>query len=214
MWKWLSWIKIPTKFSGKYPQKRKPPTDLSFEYRNRKFYVIFDTARFWFSPLLKKGFAHCYAIEQLDCIYMMFDPTRHGLNVTMPNCGVEHPLIENILSLKPSLKIVEILTYGNHKALVFAPKLLTCVSALEYIMGVSFGMFGALTPYRLYTSLIKANHPNIISVRELCHSVEESQERQSKEHSRVPDWTGRQDLKQKGGSKESERKLNSCSSDS
>jgi hypothetical protein len=105
---------------------------------------------------------------------MMFDPTRHGLNVMMPDCDASHPLVEHMIRLDPTLKVLKITTKGNEEPRRFGPKFLTCVSALEYITGVSYGSLGALTPYKFYKALKKGSHPNIISVRELLCQQEKA----------------------------------------
>ncbi len=160
-------IKKRAKSCGKFLRVEKPITGSSLEYRDRLFYVVFTDAEHMLSPLLKKGFAHCYVIEKLEYLYMMFDPTRHGMNVVLPNCDTEHPLVENMKGLDPALTILKLRTCGNEDALVFAPKILTCVSTLEYIMGISFGSFKAITPYGLYKQLMKAEHPNILRIETL-----------------------------------------------
>lgn len=163
-------------FLRKSKPKKEPPIESYLEYRPRVFYIIFCHSPHWFSPFLKKGFSHCYVIERLEFLYMMFDPTRHGLNVMMPNCSSEHPLVENMMLLDPGLRVVKVAILGNDKPLVFRPKLLTCVSTLEYITGVSFGFWGALTPWSFFKALKKANHPNIISSREMTCQQEENKQ--------------------------------------
>lgn len=176
-------------------EKEKQFTELNLEYRERLFYVIFCNAKHILSPFLKKGFSHCYAIEKLDYIYMLFDPTRYGLNVILPNCDSSHPLVENMMILE-DITVLEVLLKNNTKSGVFRPKILTCVSALEFILGLTFGSFKALTPYGLYRALKKANHHTLINVKELQCQVDQKQDAQRSEHKSKHFLIDRQESKQ------------------
>ena len=138
------------------------------------------------SPFLKKGFGHCYVIERLEYIWMMFDPTRYGLNVMLPDCDVEHPLVETMMSMCPDLRALRVTTRGDGKSLVLKPKLLSCVSTVEFVMGVGFGL--CLTPHQLFKKLLRCKHPNLISVKEIqpCQQVEAQQEEQQMRQKRRP----------------------------
>lgn len=159
--------KTQTKSCGPSNPKKEPTTSLSLEYRPRTFYVFFTDVEHWCSQYLKDGFSHCYAIEEQEHVYMMYDPTRNGLNIYMPPCSTEHPLIENMKLLNPALTIIQVVTLQNENVVVLRPKALTCVSTLEYVLGINFGMFGALTPYKFYKALLDKKHPNILEARQL-----------------------------------------------
>lgn len=111
------------------------------------------------------GFNHCYVIEKLEHIYMMIDPTRCGLNINIPPCSAQHDLIYNMKKIDPSLTIVKVVTKETKEEPIFKPKLLTCVTILQHVLGISFSFF-CLTPHQLYRSLLK-KHPQILSAREL-----------------------------------------------
>lgn len=140
--------------------------ELSSEYRPRVFFVVFTEAELYFwHPILKSGFRHCYVIERLDFIYMMFDPTRYGLNVVLPNCSADVPLIENMMDLDPKIRVLKVVTQGKGESVALKMRPMSCVSVVEYVMGLSFNF--CITPYQLFNKLLKNDSPNIISVREL-----------------------------------------------
>lgn len=96
---------------------------------------------------------------------MMIDPTRCGLNISIPPCSSKHDLIYNMKKIDPSLRVVKIVTNELNEEPKFRPKLLNCVSILQHVLGISFSFF-CLTPYQLYCSLLK-KHPQILSAKEL-----------------------------------------------
>lgn len=166
MWKLWSLIAKRKKSSGSSSPKNKPRFDSLFEPRERTFYVIFcDSAPHWLSFLCKQGFNHCYLIEKLEHIYMMVDPTRCGLNISIPPCSAQHDLIYHMKKLDPNLTVVKVITKESTQEPVFKPKLLNCVSILQHALGVSFPFF-CLTPFQLYRSLLK-KHPHIATAKEL-----------------------------------------------
>lgn len=158
------------RFSKKSNQNSELSTKLSLEFRPRAFYVVFINSNHVLSPILKRGFTHAYVIEELECIYMAFDPTRHGLNVFMPSCDTSHPLVDIMMEQDKSITVLRVLTKPGDKPLIFKPRILSCVSVIEYILGMRLG---AVTPYGLYKKLLKAKHPNIISTRELERCTQE-----------------------------------------
>ena len=168
-WKYSLYIKrLKKSLKESTVVTKSQPLASSLEFSEREFYVIFtDTDKHIFSFWLKKGFRHCYVIEKLEYIYMMIDPTRHGLNIALPTCGSEHPLIENMIELAPDITVLKILTSGEGTPAVLRPKLMTCVSLVQYILGVSFSF--CITPFSLYNKLKAGKHLNIISSEEICY---------------------------------------------
>lgn len=139
---------------------------LSLEYRERTFFVVFTPAdKYFWSPFLKSGFTHCYVIEKLELIWIMCDPTRVGLNIVMPYCTSEHPLIENMMILSPEMRVLEVVTSGQVGSFLLKPKILSCVSIVQYVTGISFSL--CITPYSLFKKLLVCNHKNLVSVREI-----------------------------------------------
>lgn len=132
----------------------------------RTFYIVFCSgAPFFLSTLLKEGFTHCYLIEKLEFIWIVQDPTRHGLNIIIPPCSAQDPLIKNMLKNDKKITVLEVITKGDSNFSIWRAKLLTCVSAVMYGMGVWINM--AMTPYQLYKKLLKMNNTNLLSVKEL-----------------------------------------------
>ena len=91
---------------------------------------------------------------------MMFDPTRVGMNVILPPCSSEHPFPQSMLEIEPSMRVVKVVTNGDGGSLTYRPKLISCVSALQYMSGIGYP-FWCLTPYQLYKRLLSAEHSNI-----------------------------------------------------
>lgn len=138
----------------------------SLGYRERTFYIVFAPAeKYVWSPFLKKNFQHCYVIEKLDTIWLACDPTRLGLNITLPPCTAEHPLIENMMMLDYRIRILEVITKGQVGSFLMKPKILSCVSVVQYVTGIS--LFLCVTPFSLFKNLLRCKHKNLISVREI-----------------------------------------------
>lgn len=140
--------------------------DSLLEYRERTFYVVFsDSKKYVWSPFLCRGFMHCYVIEKLEMIWCVCDPTRIGLNITLPYCTSEHPLIEKMMQIAPDIRVLEVVTRGTVGSFLLKPKIMSCVSVVQYVMGTSF--FLCMTPYSLFKKLLKCKHENMISVKEI-----------------------------------------------
>ena len=102
---------------------------------------------------------------------MMLDPTRVGLNVVIPDCHAEHPLIESMMKLAPELTVLKVITRGDGASLSLTPKLLSCVSVVEYVIGVGFKF--CITPHQLYKKLKKCQHSNLFKVTEVSQCQQE-----------------------------------------
>lgn len=169
MRKILSWSWSMVKQIPSYLQSKQDPAyqlGLSLEYRERTFYVVFSPAdKYIWSLFLKYGFTHCYVIEKLEHIWIMCDPTRVGLNIVLPYCASEHPLIENMMVLSPDIRVLEIVTKGQVNSFLLRPKLMTCVSVVQYVTAISLSF--CITPYSLFKKLLRCKHKNLISVREI-----------------------------------------------
>jgi hypothetical protein len=190
MLNFVSWIKKQMRRLRKSKPEINQDTESCLEYRTRQFYVVFSETNHFFSPFLKPGFTHCYVIEELEYVYMVYDPTRYGLNMILPNCDKDHPFIQNLMDLDPTLKVLRVVTKGIEHAKRFGPRALNCVSMTEYAMGVSFGPLRALTPFGLYKKLKKGNHPSLLSVREItCHQEKAKQKEPLNEPQKQQQWT-------------------------
>ena len=111
----------------------------SSEYRPRELFFIFCNARpHLFTWLCKPGFRHCYVVERLDHIWMMYDPTRVGLNVVLPPCTSEHHLVKSMMKMEPGMKVVRVKSRGDGSSLTYRPKLISCVSTLQYVTGIGY----------------------------------------------------------------------------
>lgn len=108
---------------------------------------------------------HCYVIEKLEMIWCVCDPTRIGLNITLPYCTSEHPLIEKMMEIAPEIRVLEVVTRGTVGSFLLKPKIMSCVSVVQYITGISF--FLCMTPYSFFKKLLKCKHDNLISVTEI-----------------------------------------------
>lgn len=143
---------------SKSKNKSEQHTDLYLSFREREFYVFFVDGSHVLKPFLKKNFSHCYAIEKLEFIWMLYDPTRSGLqNVILP-CDIDTPVIDMMVKNSSSASVVHFKSQILHEPKYLRPRALTCVSMLEYI----FGFYtGAVTPHGLYKRLLSAKHKAI-----------------------------------------------------
>jgi len=131
------------------------------ESEEREFWFFFcDVEPHLFHRCCKRGFTHCYVVEKLEYIWMMYNPTRVGLNIVLPPCESAHPFPETLHRLDPDMHCVKVITRGNGDSLTYKPKLISCVSTLQYVSGIGYP-FWCLTPYQLYTRLVAAKHHNI-----------------------------------------------------
>jgi len=146
-------------------QAKHPNFNLSLESEERLFYVCFLPARHLFSNFLKKGFGHCFVIEKLTYVYLMYDPTRYGLNTYIPPCTSRHELISEMMQIDKDLTVLEVKILNKMDSLILKPKIMTCVTALQLVLGVDFGFFKGQTPYGFYKQLAKKAHKNIQGVR-------------------------------------------------
>jgi len=166
MWSSLLSMMQRAMCSSRKPQALASHPELSLEYRERTFFIVFTQCeKYFWSPFLKKGFMHCYVIERLEMIWCMCDPTRVGLNIVLPYCTSEHPLIENMMLLSPKIRVLEVVTIGQVGSFLLRPKMLSCVSVVQYVTGISFSM--CITPYSLFKKLLRCKHRNLLSVREI-----------------------------------------------
>ena len=160
-------------------ESENPQSNSLLEYRDREFFVCFrDTTKYLWTPFLKKGFHHCFVIERLEFIYLMADPSRVGLNLVLPACTSEHNLISHMMRLDPGLRVLHVMTHGSGSSLTLRPKILNCVSVVQYVMGIGFNF--AITPHGLFKRLLKGKHKNILSVGEL--KLCQQEEAQPNEH--------------------------------
>lgn len=127
------------------------PIDLSLKFEERTFYIIFTNLCSGFhTKFLKNGFKHVYAVEQLEHVFLVYQPTKYGLNVFMAGCTTQDPFIESIMMLDKTASVVKLIVRPSGKFVLW-PKPLTCVSQIEYALGLS-GM--SLTPHQLYKRLV------------------------------------------------------------
>jgi len=142
--------------------KSEQPTDWYLSFREREFYVFFVDGSHVLRRFLKKGFAHCYVIEKLEFLWLMYDPTRSGLQSVILPCDIDTPVIDLMLEQSPTASVVQLKSKIVEEPKFLRPRALTCVSVLEYV----FGFYtGAVTPYGLYKRLLSGKHQAIKEAR-------------------------------------------------
>lgn len=165
----MSWLSSMMRMARSYfanKQAQEYHLDWLLEYRERTFFIVFTPCdKYAYTPFLKKGFTHCYVIEKLEMIWCVCDPTRIGLNITLPPCTSEHPLIENMMTLDPRIRVLEVITKGQVGSFLLRPKIMSCVSVVQYVTGISLRF--CITPYSLFKKLLRCRHENLVSVREI-----------------------------------------------
>jgi len=163
----LSSMMRVTKSYFEKKQEKEFHLDWLLEYRERTFFIFFTPSeKYVWSPFLMPGFKHCYVVEKLEFIWICSDPTRMGLNITLPNCTSQHPLIENMMTLDQSVRVLEVITKGQVGSFLLRPKILSCVSVVQYVTGISFRL--CITPYSLFKKLLRCKHQNLVSIREIA----------------------------------------------
>jgi len=137
-----------------------------FEDGIREFILIFtDCAPYRLSKCLKKGYTHVYTLEKLEGMWLVFNPTRYGLDLYAP-CSDKTDLVKRLKDNDtPITKALHVLVTECKGGLIDPPQLLNCVTLAGYFMGVRFGLH-ELTPYRLYKSLLRRPRDGV-SVKEI-----------------------------------------------
>lgn len=149
------------------PEAGRLTSNSSLDCDVRELYFIFsETAKHQATLFCRSGFKHCYIVERFANGWMLYDPTRLGLIISIPPCESNHSLIENMLALDDKTTAVKVITNRNSTALMNKLKIITCVSQCQYISGINFSFF-CLTPYKLYKSLLNNNHENIVYASEI-----------------------------------------------
>lgn len=133
-----------------------------FDEGIREFALVFTESEPYFgSKLLKKGFTHVYILERLEGCWLLYDPTRYGLNLYVPCCSdldLVQCLWDNGEKITKALHVTVTKCKGK---LIMPPQMLNCVTLAGYILGVRFG-WRELTPYRLYKSLLTRPRDGVI----------------------------------------------------
>lgn len=131
-------------------------------------YVIFKESDFdyWCKPFLKKEFTHVFLIQKHEFGWIMLNPTQGFLHVDIMDFQITDDVAYVISQIIRGVKILEVVTRLQEPLTHFGrPK--SCVSIVNYCLGLRWMPFSCMTPYQLYNKLLKANHPNIISTQEI-----------------------------------------------
>lgn len=153
-----------------------------YESSSRELYFVFcNTSPHLLSPFCKDGYQHVYLIERLEHIWMMYNPTRCGLSVSLPPCDSNHNLIQSMTALEDDIDVLGVLVEGSDKKLAYRPRIMNCVTICCNIAGLSTP-FWCLTPWQLRKRLLQSKHPNIAHTWiEKCHQEKVKQDAQSAE---------------------------------
>ena len=120
--------------------------------RIKKWFVCFtdDTnTRFWYDPLIKPGFRHCYAFgyDNLSGAWIIYDPAWDNLIIRVLNPQQLKVFIASIIKKETILEV----------DIAKDPMFLTrhfhsCVTSICHLVGINILI---PTPYRLYCALRK-----------------------------------------------------------
>ena len=173
-------------------------TDLSSSFSEREFYVCFTDCGHFISRFLKRDFSHVFAVEKLDYVWQVYDPTRCGMNIFMPPCDTDVDFIGNMMQLK-KMRVIKVITQVSHEPFILTPKPLTCVTALENVIGVCFGFWRCYTPYKFYKLLKQGKHRNIKQAEELTpwHQANHQHAGQSEKQEQHPSSIDKSECKPK-----------------
>ena len=127
----------------------------------RDIYLVFMNTEYKGSWLFKDGFRHVYVIERQALGWLCSDPSRSNLfNCILP-ASYEVEVMETLIKQNPSFTILHLHVRPNHDDLYPYLGLVSCVSIVQYILGMSCQTI--LTPYQLYNKL-KSKPPKHIEV--------------------------------------------------
>lgn len=124
---------------------------IAVDPRLKSWYVCFTENthyRFWFTPLLKKGFAHCYAYTfdvEADR-WILYDPTWQGTTIR----AFTHTQMERILTEIAKTDIILQVDVSDKP--FYTRHFQSCVTLIANLVGVNVFI---PTPYRLFCALKK-----------------------------------------------------------
>lgn len=134
----------------------------------RTFIFVFcDAQRHAWTRFLKTGYTHVYLLEQTPAAWLIYNPTRYGLDLYAPDCEADVALLERLVSNGEKIsKAVQVTVNKYSGRLLWPPQPLSCVTMVGYLSGIRFG-WRELTPYRLYKRLVAGKIKGLANVREL-----------------------------------------------
>ena len=131
-------------------------------------YVIFreSDTDYFFKRFMKKNFTHCLLLQKHEFGWVMINPTRPFLHIDLLDFFLHEDVPYIIIQQNRSARIIEVITKPHpEKNLFFKPN--TCVSMVNYCLGLEWVPFTCITPYQLYRNLLNVRNPNILKVREI-----------------------------------------------
>lgn len=143
------------------------PVPLYCESSCRELYFVFcDTQKHVFSFMCRPGYQHVYLLERLEHVWLMYNPTRMGLSVTLPPCEANHDLISKMIELDSSIDVVGVVLVGE-QSLERCLRPINCVTLCCNIAGIKVPWW-CVTPWQLRKVLLQSSHPNIFQAWSLC----------------------------------------------
>lgn len=134
----------------------------------RDIYLIFMNADYKMSNILKDGFKHVYAIERQSLGWICIDPSTSDLYCNILPATYAADVIKEFKLQNPECTILNIHIKPHQKKIYPFFGLLSCVSVMQYLLGVNWPF--VLTPYQLYTKLIKNTCDHIEVINGETHS--------------------------------------------
>ena len=139
--------------------------------RSTEYYVIFTQGvTHWITKWLRRDFSHIYLLTKDDYNWVLLNPTRRYLQVTILPIPITQSPLPNLL--KDGDTILHIVFGKRDCTRQFgAVGMLNCVTWAKYILGLRIN---CLTPFGLYKRLInlcsrwKGYHA-ILSIKEVCY---------------------------------------------
>lgn len=126
----------------------------------RELYLVFlDDISYPFSRFIATGFKHVFVIERQGLGWMCIDPSRDDLSATILPASYHVDIIPQFKKNNPDSHIIKLHVKPNSKGYYPRPHLMSCVSTVQYILGVYWPHI--LTPRMLYNKIINNQHPSI-----------------------------------------------------
>lgn len=120
--------------------------------RIKEWFIAFTdrtNTKFWYDPLIKKGFKHCYAFtyDKSAGVWLIFDPAVDSLVIRALSFKKAERFLRTLKGIDTVLEV-----NIEKEPLFFTRHFQSCVTQIAHLVGVNIVI---PTPYHLYCALVK-----------------------------------------------------------
>lgn len=163
-------VRISASLNRKIPGKEQLPSYiLTSDFDGPLvYYVLFreSDTDYLLKPLLKKKFTHCLCLNRHEFGWILINPIRPFLHIDLLDFHTMEDVPYMLSQQYPDSTILEVIIKPDIEQTLFC-KPTSCVSMVNYCLGLKWKPFTCMTPYQLYKNLLHVEHPNIMSVKEV-----------------------------------------------